>query len=653
MKIEKDKQYDFSGWATKNNILCSDGRVIRQDAFKHYDQKKIPLVWNHKHNAPENILGHAILENRPEGVYAYCSFNDTESGMRAKKIVKHGDLEALSIYADGLRQKNGNVLHGEIRELSLVLAGANKGATIDNVLMHSDGSLETLDVDEGIFFTGDSYNLTFYHSDISDETSDETVIHSNTKKETDTDEKQEKKAEQKTDKAKASEEKSDKKDDETAEEIFDTLNEKQKSVVYALVDQLVSDAESDDKNEDKSDTEKTKEGGSKTMKHNVFDNAEDVTNDKNVLCHSDEVAILELAKKNGVGSLKEAMHIYLEENDKLAHGIDGIEQLFPDYKDVRPGAPELLTNDLGWVSVVMNKVHKNPLSRIRTRQTDARGVQKNAKGYKKGSQKKDPVNAKLLKRTTDPQTVYRRDAIHRDDVIDITDFDYVEYQYIMMKNDLYEELAIAMMIGDGREDADEDKISEEHIRSIWNDDELYSIHADVDIEAAKKELQGTNTSASFSENYIYAEAIITAALYSREDYKGSGSLDFYCTPHLLNVMLLARDMNGRRIYDSKDDLARALNVANIYTAEQFEGRVRTDKESKKHKLLGIFVNLADYDAGSTKGGEITKFEQFDIDFNKNKYLIETRMSGALTKVYSAVVLEEPVAATSSPVNNAG
>ena len=348
-----------------------------------------------------------------------------------------------------------------------------------------------------------------------------------------------------------------------------------------------------------------------------------------------------MAKAPSVGSLQHAMEIYAEENS-LQHGIDQIEQLFPEYKDVKPGAPELLERDQTWVGVVMNKAHKSPISRIRTRQADARAAELRAKGYKKGNQKTLSANIKLLSRTTDPQTVYRKDELHRDDILDITDFDVVSYQYGIMRRNLEEDIAMAILIGDGRDDVDPDKISEDHIRSIWHDDELYTIHADVDIAAARAELQGTDTNKHFGDNYIYAEAIITAALYARERYKGSGSLDFFCTPHLLNVMLLARDLNGRRIYDSKSDLAAALNVNAIYTVEQFEGKTRTAGEDQTKKLLGLFVNMADYQIGSTKGGEITKFNQFDIDFNKEKYLLETRLSGALTKVYSAIALEEPV-----------
>lgn len=378
------------------------------------------------------------------------------------------------------------------------------------------------------------------------------------------------------------------------------------------------------------------------MKHNIFENE---NTPATVLSHSDQQDILETAKMKSVGSLQMAMKLYAEQHtDTLKHGFEDIEALFPDYKDLRPGAPELLTRDQGWVTVVMSKVHKSPISRIRTRQMDARGNTLRASGYKKGAKKVAEGNMKLIKRTTDPQTVYCKDALHRDDTIDITDFDVVEYQYGVMRQNLNEEIATAIMVGDGREDGDEMKIAEDHIRSIWNDDDLYTIHADVDIEAAKAEIQGSNTGVSFGANYIYSEAIITASLYSREDYKGTGTPDFFCTPHLLNVMLLARDMNGRRIYDSKSDLAQALNVGAIHTAEQFEGLVRVAKDNTKKKLLGIFVNPADYTVGSTKGGEIARFNQFDIDFNQEKYLIETRVSGALTRAYSAIALEEPVKA---------
>lgn len=606
-------KFDFSGWATKANLKCSDGRIIRQDAFKDNDGQKVPLVWNHKHDDTNQVLGHALLENRDGGVYAYCKFNNTESGNTAKELVKHGDVDKLSIYANQLKQQGPNVIHGNIREVSLVLAGANPGALIEDVMMHSSDGDYILE-DECIIHTGDYFEVI-----------DENAIEHSSE--------DEKKDELEHAEDKTMDGNKDKKDgEETVADVIDTMNEKQQTVMYALIAEAMEGNFDDNEDEDE-------EGGNEDMKHNVFEKEEN--KNTNVLSHADEATIIDMAKAPSVGSLQHAMEIYAEENS-LQHGIDQIEKLFPEYKDVKPGAPELLERDQTWVGVVMNKAHKSPISRIRTRQTDARAAEIRAKGYKKGSQKTLSANLKLLSRTTDPQTIYRKDELHRDDIIDITDFDVVEYQYGIMRRNLEEDIAMAILIGDGREDVDADKISEDHVRSIWNDDELYTIHVDVDINAAKTELQGSDTSKRFGDNYVYAEAIITAALYARERYKGSGNLDFFCTPHLLNVMLLARDLNGRRIYDSKADLAAALNVNAIYTVEQFEGKTRTVDENKTKKLLGLFVNMADYQIGSTKGGEITRFNQFDIDFNKEKYLLETRLSGALTKVYSAIALEEPV-----------
>lgn len=615
----KKPKCDCSGWATRNNLVCGDGRVIRKDAFADCDGTTVPLVWNHQHNDPLNVLGHALLENRQDGVYAYCTFNETESGKAAKLLVQHGDVEALSIYANQLKQQNRDVIHGMIREVSLVVAGANPGAFIDFVdLAHGEGAEQ-----EVIIGTGEGINLAHAEDDKDDD--------GENPKDT-PDDKKEKPED----------------DDETVEEVFNSLTDKQKNVVYALIGQALEEGGSE-KNDDPEDktggkqTAKHSEGGDNTMKHNVFDKPDD--NRETVLSHSAQEEIISNAKTKSIGTLQGAMKLYAEQHsDTLKHGIDDIEALFPDYRDLRPGAPEVVSRDQGWVTVVMNKVHKSPISRIRTKQMDARRDGIRAKGYKKGSLKTPSGNMKLITRTTDPQTVYITDAMHRDDKIDITDFDVVEYQYGVMRQTLNEELAVAIMIGDGREEGDEHKIYQEHIRSIWNDDDLYAIHYDVNVEAAKEELQGSNTSVNFGENYIYAEAVITASLYSREQYKGTGTPDFYCDPHLLNVMLLARDLNGRRIYDSKSDLAKALNVNEIYTAEQFAGLARTNSESKQKKLLGIFVNLADYTIGATKGGEITRFNQFDIDFNQEKYMIETRLSGALTRIQSAIVLEEPVGA---------
>lgn len=611
------RQPDFTGWATRNDIKCSDGRIIRHNAFADCDGKTVPLVWNHQHNSPDNVVGHALLENRDEGVYTYGFVNETPMGQVAKEQLKHGDITQLSIYANQLKQRGADVIHGMIREVSLVLAGANPGAFIDSVLAHSDD-----EEFEATIYTGE--DITLSHGEDEQAESEDVIEHADEKKEDDNVAEQEEKKTEDSD------------NDKSITDVIDSMNDEEKTVLYGLVAEAL-DADESDEDEDNDNSE----GGNSEMKHNVFDTEEQ--NTENVLSHSDMNEIVRTAKANKM-SFKRVLEETVSENNSLAHGIDDIESLFPEYRDIRPGAPEMITRDLTWVDQVMNKTHKTPFTRIRTRQADVRGDDLRAFGYQKGKFKQEPGNIKLLTRTTDPQTVYRKDALHRDDIIDITDFDVVEYQYQVMKQNLSEELALAIMIGDGREDGDEMKISEEHIRPIWTDDDLYTIHYDVDIDGMKSELQGSATGQHFGENYIYAEAIIQSALYAREKYKGSGSLEFYCTPHLLNVMLLARDLNGRRIYSSKADLQAALNVTAIHTAEQFEGKTRTTKDGspKTKKLLGLFVNLSDYSVGHTRGGEITRFNQFDIDFNQEKYLIETRLSGALTRVYSAIALEEDV-----------
>lgn len=600
-------KFDFSGWATRNDLLCADGRTIRKNAFKDNDGCEVPLVWNHEHNNLDAVLGHALLENRDDGVYAYGVFNDTEQGKTAKKLVQNGDVKSLSIWANQLKQMGGDVIHGNIRELSLVLAGANPGAYIDFAMAHSADEENTL-------YASYDENIMLYHSD---------------------EPKSEEKGDKKMDDQNKKPEESG--SDKTVQEVIDSMNEEQKTVMYALVGQALDDTgESADDN---------KEGDEEEMKHNVFDKEE--MQQTNVLSHSDEEAIVELAKQSNVGSLKMAMQIYAEENGgNLAHGVftdADTEKLFPEYELLKKGEPETLERDQSWIAAAISKIHKSPYSRIRTRQADARIAELKAKGYqKKGNYKQNMADIKMIGRTTDPQTIYIKDDMHRDDIIDITDFDVVAYQWKLMRHILDETLAMAALVGDGREEGDPDKIHEDHIRSIWHDDNLYCIHQDVDFEAAKTKLQGTNTVANFSENYIKAEAMIEAALYSREKFKGSGTPDLYCTPHLLNVMLLARDLNGRRIYDSKADLAAALNVGEIHTVEQFEGLQRETSDGHKKGLLGLFVNLADYQFGSTKGGEITKFEDFDMDFNRYKYMLETRLSGSLIKLYSAIALEEPI-----------
>lgn len=615
-------KYDFGGWATRNDLQCADGRVIKKDAFKGQNGQTVPLVWMHNHADPANVLGLAHLENRDEGVYAFCEFNDTESGKTARELVKHGDVQSLSIFANQLKQAGHDVVHGIIREVSLVLAGANPGAFIDDVVMHGDG-------ETGIVI---GYNEMImgrleHSADELDKKKEEEKIEPNDKSDN---------GEKKDDKV------------ETIEDIFKSMNAKQQTAVFAMMAEFV-DKENPKKEDDES------KGGDDNMKHNVFD--ADKRDDKSFLSHADQEEILKLAKTSQVGTFQTALEIYANENalqhDALASGFaqteDGnVTLLFPEYKDVRPGAPELITNDQGWITTVMNKVHKSPISRIRTSQVDIRNIDAlKAKGYTKGKHKNQTGNFKLVRRTTDPQTVYVKSALHRDDIIDITDFDYVAYLYNIDRLMLNEELATAIMLGDGRDDGDEGKISPDHIRPIWLDDDLYTIHVDLDVAAAKKELQGTNTAANFGENYIIAEAMINTVLYAREDYKGTGTPDLFITPHMLNQMLLARDINGRRIYSSKTELATALNVGSINTAEQFEGKTRAISDSKKKKLVAIIANLADYSLGATKGGEVTHFTQFDIDFNQEKSLLETRCSGALTRVYSAIAIEEDVTTASS------
>ena len=601
---------DFHGYATKANIECADKRVILPDAFKDQDGAKVPLCWGHQHNSVSNVLGHAYLENREDGVSAYGYFNDTDSGRAGKKLVDNGDVTALSIWANQLKQNGANVVHGVIRELSLVLAGANPGAYIDSVMQHDDGSNQEAE----ILFVLDKDNIQLAHGDM-EEDSKEELEHAD---------------EEKTD---SPEEKKD--ENETVQDVINSMSEKQKNVMYALVAEGLAAGEENKKSDNNEEDN--------TMKHNVFDN--DRQDEATVLSHADQTAIITMAKSSSVGSLRTAMDIFADQNpdSTLAHGIENIDTLFPEYKDVRPGAPELITNDQSWVNEVLRKVHKSPISRIRTRQADIRKLDTlRAKGYKKGAQKGEVGNFKVVHRTTDPQTVFVKSKIDRDDIIDITDFDVVQYLYGIDRMNLNEELAMAIMLGDGREVGDEGKIAEDKIRPIWTDDELYTIHADVDIAGMKTSLQGTNTSANFGENYIYAEAVIQSLLYAREKYKGSGTPDFYCTPHLVNVMLLARDLNGRRIYDKVSDLAAALNVGKIVTAEQFEGKTRTTTDNKTKKLLGLMVNLSDYSLGATKGGEITHFTDFDIDFNQEKSLLETRCSGANTRVLSAIALEEDI-----------
>lgn len=556
-------KYDFSGWATKNNLRCSDGRTILRDAFKHNDGQTVPLVWNHQHNDPLNVLGHALLENRESGVYAYCKFNETEAGKNAKMLVEHGDVTALSIYANQLKQKGGNVEHGVIREVSLVLAGANPGAFIDSILRHGEASDE-----EGVIYTGENIEL----------------AHAEEKKE-----EEKKMADNK---------------ERTVQDVIDEMTDEQKNVLYALVGQALEGANVKHSDEN---------GGDDEMKHNVFESENIQGVNDNELTHSEMQAILKDAKR--YGSLRESC---------LQHGIEHIDEpgyLFPEFKNLNR-EPDFVGRDMGWVGKVMSGVHRTPFSRIKSLQADIREEDARALGYFKGNLKKEEVFT-LLKRTTDPQTVYKKQKLHRDDVLDITDFDVVAFVKKEMRMMLEEEIARAILIGDGRLPDSDDKIQDAHIRSIANEEELYCIKYDVKPKEATAEAK--------------AKEMIRSALRARKDYKGSGEPTLFCSESVLTEMLLLEDNNGRIIYDSVAKLATAMRVKEIVTVPVMEGAQNKDKTKN---VLGIIVNLRDYNVGADKGGAVSMFEDFDIDYNAQKYLIETRCSGALIKPFSAIVLQE-------------
>ena len=566
-------KFDFSGWATRNNLKCSDGRTIMKDAFKHNNGQTVPLVWNHQHNDPLNVLGHALLENRDEGVYAYCKFNETESGKNAKLLVEHGDVSALSIYANQLKQQGSNVLHGAIRELSLVLAGANPGAFIDSVIRHGDVSDE-----EAIIYTGE--NISLYHAE----------------------EQQKDKSEDKKEEPKAEK----KEDEETVADVFETLNEKQKTIVYAMIGQALEENKEPKDNNNNDDSK----GGNKIMKHNVFDKED--TKQKDVLSHSDMEAIFSNVKR--YGSLRDAV---------LAHGIENIDYLFPDAKNIT-NTPQFIQRDMGWVQKVMKSVHHTPFSRIKSIFADITEEDARAKGYIKGNFKKDEVFS-LLKRTTTPTTIYKKQKLDRDDVVDIVDFDVVAWLKSEMRVMLDEEIARAALVGDGRLSSSDDKINEQNIRPIWTDADLYTIKTPVTVAA--------NATADQK-----AKAFIRAAIKSRKNYKGSGEPTLYTTEDVLTDCLLMEDTTGRIIYDSVTKLATALRVKEIVTVPVMENLSRVD-EGTTYGLMGIIVNLTDYNIGADKGGAVNMFDDFDIDYNAQKYLIETRCSGALIKPYSAIALE--------------
>ena len=587
-------KYDFSGWATRVGLKCSDGRTIMKDAFKHNDGQVVPLVWNHQHNDPNEILGHALLENRPEGVYAYCSFNDTESGNTAKLLVQHGDVNALSIYANQLKQNMSNVMHGNIREVSLVLAGANPGAFIDSIIVHGEESDE-----EAIIYTGEE--LVLEHAGCGS---------SNTKKKKELEHASENDQTDETKKENSEMANENMNNEKTVADVFNTLNEEQKTVVYAMIGQALEDAGIDD------------EGDDEDMKHNVFDN--DYKGNDDFLSHSQMETIIADAKR--YGSMKESFLAHAEN-----YGIQNIDYLFPEAQSLNT-SPEFIKRETGWVSKVMNSVHHTPFSRVKSMFADITEDDARAKGYIKGKLKKEEVFS-LLKRTTTPTTIYKKQKIDRDDVIDITDFDVIAWLKSEMRLMLDEELARAFLVGDGRLSSSDDKINETNIRPIWKDEDLYTIKAVV-------EAPTTATSD------VKAKAFIKAIIKSRKDYKGSGNPTLFTTEDMLTDCLLIEDSNGRIIYESAEKLATTLRVKEIVTVPVMENLSRTDTSGNTLNLMAILVNLSDYNVGADKGGAINMFDDFDIDYNQQKYLIETRCSGALIKPYSAIAIE--FKAVSSP-----
>lgn len=573
--------FDFSGWATRANLKCSDGRTIMKDAFKHNDGQTVPLVWNHQHNDPNEVLGHALLENRDEGVYAYCKFNETESGKTAKLLVQHGDVDALSIYANQLKENMSNVIHGNIREVSLVLAGANPGAFIDSVIMHGEES-----DDEAIIYTGENISLQHANDEKKEESKDDkkTTDDSNKKEETKTE------------------------SEETVADVFNTLTDKQKTVVYAMIGQALEGADDEDKDD---------EGGSKTMKHNVFD--KDTQNqEETVLSHAAMETIIGDAKR--YGSMKESFLAHAQD-----YGIENIDYLFPEANTLN-NTPEFIKREMGWVSTVMSGVHHTPFSRIKSVFADITEDDARAKGYIKGKLKKEEVFS-LLKRTTTPTTVYKKQKMDRDDVVDITDFDVIAWLKSEMRMMLDEELARAFLVGDGRLASSDDKINEQNIRPIWKDEDLYTIKSLVTVPSGGS----------------LAEEFIDQSVRAMKDYKGSGSPTAFMTEEMLTECLLLKDTNKHRLYKNAEEVATAMRVSRIVTVPIMEGLKRT-VDSNTFELKALIVNLNDYNVGADKGGAVNMFDDFDIDYNQQKYLIETRCSGALTKPYSAIALEVKQAA---------
>ena len=580
--------FDFSGWATRNDIKCSDGRTIRKDAFKHCDGQTVPLVWNHNHTDADNVLGKALLENRNEGVYAYCSFNGTENGKNAKELVKHGDIVSLSIYANQLKQNGGDVIHGAIKEVSLVLAGANPGAKIENVMAHGE-----LDEESATIWNG----VTELKFDVDVDT--DAISHADAQEEP----------------AKMEDSKEGK--EETIADIYNTLTEKQKLVVNALIGAALEEkAENDDQEEDEE------------MKHNAFEQTNEI--ETNVLSHSDLVDVIANAKKTG--SLKDSYIAKCNEKDvDLQHGINNLDVLFPEVKAIN-NTPVTINDDTNWVAKVMGGVHHTPFSRVKMMAFDITGEEARARGYIKGNKKEEEVIA-ALRRETSPQTVYKLQKLDRDDIVDVIDFDVVAYIKNEMRGKLDEEIARAILIGDGRSSASKDKINPLHIRPILGDDPTYVVSKQLKRNASEDE-------------YTFAKQFIKAVIKSRKEYKGKGKPTLFCTEDLLTDMLLIEDRNQRVVYDTIDKLKTALLVVDIVTVPCFDNQTRKVGEQNL-KLMAILVNLSDYNIGADKGGAVSMFDDFDINFNKYEYLIETRCSGAMVQPYGAVTFEEQVASEAS------
>lgn len=576
--------FDFSGWATRNDIKCSDGRTIRKDAFKHCDGQTVPLVWNHNHTDADNVLGKALLENRNEGVYAYCSFNGTENGKNAKELVKHGDIVSLSIYANQLKQNGGDVIHGAIKEVSLVLAGANPGAKIENVMAHGE-----LDEESATIWNG----VTELKFDVDVDT--DAISHAAAQEEP----------------AKMEDSKEGK--EETIADVYNTLTEKQKLVVNALIGAALEEkAENDDQEEDEE------------MKHNAFEQTNEI--ETNVLSHSDLVDVIANAKKTG--SLKDSYIAKCNEKEvDLQHSINNLDVLFPEVKAIN-NTPVTINDDTNWVAKVMGGVHHTPFSRVKMMAFDITGEEARARGYIKGNKKEEEVIG-ALRRETSPQTVYKLQKLDRDDIIDVTDFDVVAYIKNEMRGKLDEEIARAILIGDGRSSASKDKINPLHIRPILGDDPTYVISKQLKRDAS-------------ADEYAFAKQFIKAVIKSRKEYKGKGNPTLFCTEDLLTDMLLIEDRNQRVVYDTMDKLKTALRVVDIVTVPCFENQTRKVSEQNL-KLMAILVNLSDYNVGADKGGAVSMFDDFDINFNKYEYLIETRCSGAMVQPYGAVTFEEQVA----------